>query len=708
MSISNSTIIQLRQAEAVNIPQLADGTLQNGVFKSILDRPLMVENGDQITIKSVYLDTAEAGAGLIHVQEDIDSTFTIAMYIQNANKDQNYDWQQAGSPAEPMLRVYTQSATSTITNSDPGAFRGDNNLWWLAEASLATGINWKVTGVNIEPFIKGIDPLGYYGATTINWEYTPITPGAAPYSATAQTPMHPRRRKADWIDNNAKGLWHLNVQCKGTEAAPELRLAKNQPDGITKASQVKSVDFTPYQKKIESGETYYTLQNFDVNFKVPQGDYTPLELTQLLNDNFSNAEATGMASDEYGSHAAYDATDKNPRYPVMSPFLTTVLKNHDMLQRKATAAGIATIEQAFVGASGAIQTNDAGVTFDNNGKWKFNYNITAMRAEYNENAPIRPPLDCYIGTNQIDFQLDPQLNKIKIATAHFPIYGNSSSTPASGSGGSAIPAKIVYDAVPCVEYNDGNSSDINVADPNPVFLSSTGLPLRYSGIGIVAMNPPDFWYTTLGFGDVIIKPQYNAKLVPDGAAPTEPTDFNSFSIDAVDGGNVTGAYPGLDVGVQHHEDFYTQPIYNNFKGDGGDTVISTSDTTSIYADRVYNTAIADEGYFKVKIGNNIKQNLVGGRLVTSTDTQSVVNRYYTANSFTSDQGAGSVVYTHQGAPMFLSNFNVEITNPDDTFVDTHILKEKNTIFLELVKAVPDAIEQNTQDNLEENMGINPK
>ena len=52
--------------------------------------------------------------------------------------------------------------------------------------------------------------------------------------------------------------------------------------------------------------------------------------------------------------------------------------------------------------------------------------------------------------------------------------------------------------------------------------------------------------------------------------------------------------------------------------------------------------------------------------------------------------------------MMLSNFNVEITNPDDTFVDTHILKEKNTIFLELVKAVPDAIEQNTQDNLEEN------
>ena len=702
MSITNSTIIQLRQAEAVSIPQLADGTLQNGVFKSILDRPLIVENGDQITIKSVYLDTAEAGAGLIHVQEDIDATFTIAMYIQNANKDQDYDWQGA-APVEPMLRVYTQAATSAITNSSPGEFRGDNNLWWLAEASVPAGIIWKIDGVNIEPFIKGIDPLGYYGATTINWEYTPITPGAAPYSATAQTPMHPRRRKVNWVDNNAKGLWDLNVQCAGTEAAPELRLSQNQPDGITKASQVKSVDFTPYQSKIESGEKYYVLQNFDINFKVPQGDYTPLELTQLLNDSFSNAEATGMASDDYGNHAIYDAADKNPRYPVMSPFLTTVLKNHDMLKRKAAAAGIADIDQAFVGASGAIATNDAGVTFNNNGKWKFDYNITAMRGQYLVN--VRPPLDCYIGTNQIDFQLDPQLNKIKIATAHFPIYGNSSSTPATTSP--AVPAKVVYDAVPCVEYNEANSSDINVADPNPVFLSSTGLPLRYSGIGIVAMNPPDFWYTTLGFGDVLIKPKYNAKLVPDGAAPVEPTDFNSFTIDAIDGVNVTGAYPGLDVGVQHHEDYYTQPIYNNFKGDGGDTIISTSDTTSIYADRIYNTAIADEGYFKVKIGNNLKQNLVGGRLVTSTDTQSVVNRYYTANSFTSDQGAGSIVYTHEGAPMFLSNFNVEITNPDDTFVDTHILKEKNTIFLELLKAVPDAIEQNTQQNLEENMGVSP-
>ena len=36
MSVTNSTIIQLRQAEATSIPQLADGTLQNGVFKSRL------------------------------------------------------------------------------------------------------------------------------------------------------------------------------------------------------------------------------------------------------------------------------------------------------------------------------------------------------------------------------------------------------------------------------------------------------------------------------------------------------------------------------------------------------------------------------------------------------------------------------------------------------------------------------------------------
>ena len=695
MSVSSSTIIELRQAQATSVKQLPDGTDQNGVWKSTIDRAIEIEDGDQITIKAVYLDTSASSSGEIHVQDDIDASITVAMYLQNYDVDQDYIWQQDPAPSgdlENKLRIWPQNDTKEVVEQ---GFRGDNQLYWLSQASEAAGgTNWSITGVDIEPIIKS-DGLGYYGGTTLNWEYTPLTPGAAPYSAKAQTPMGAKKRKYKWKVFNDEGKWSLNVQCKGTADAPEIRLVPFDT-GITTASQIKSVDFNPYKKIINNTEKYYTPQQFTLPFTIPKGDYTPSELTQLINNLVSNAEATGMASDDYSSEMATPGQE----FPVMSPFLTTVLKNYQILQDIGAAqTPPVTIDQAFVGASGQTATSTDGnkTKIDINGKHYFEYPIATMRAEENT-SPYRPTLDRWIGTNQFDFQLDPQENKIKIDTAHFPIYGNSTS---SGS----TPGTRVYDAVPCVAYNEGFTfPNLNAPSQPQVFIANTGLPLRYSGIGILAMNPTTFWYDSLGFGDCIIKPKFNAKLSqpnPSGA-PVVPTDFNSFSIDVTDGVNVTGAFPGLDIGVQHHEDFYSQPIYDNYKGLGEETVISTSDSTSLFATRVYNTAIADEGFFKVKIGNNIQQNLVGGRLTTSRDTQSIVNRYYTANSFTSDQGAGSLIYEHSGAPMMLSDFNVEITNPDNTFVDSHILQEKNCIFLEVIKGTPPNIQKNIENNLKLN------
>jgi len=66
---------------------------------------------------------------------------------------------------------------------------------------------------------------------------------------------------------------------------------------------------------------------------------------------------------------------------------------------------------------------------------------------------------------------------------------------------------------------------------------------------------------------------------------------------------------------------------------------------------------------------------------------SIVNRYYTQNSFTSDQGAGSIAYTHVGEPQLLSNLNVSVLNPDRSFVSSNILQDKNTIFVEVIKAI---------------------
>jgi hypothetical protein len=65
--------------------------------------------------------------------------------------------------------------------------------------------------------------------------------------------------------------------------------------------------------------------------------------------------------------------------------------------------------------------------------------------------------------------------------------------------------------------------------------------------------------------------------------------------------------------------------------------------------------------------------------------QSIVNRYFTQNSFTSDQGAGSISYIHQGESQTLTEFNVRVLNPNYSVPTETQLGINNTIFIQVIK-----------------------
>ena len=67
---------------------------------------------------------------------------------------------------------------------------------------------------------------------------------------------------------------------------------------------------------------------------------------------------------------------------------------------------------------------------------------------------------------------------------------------------------------------------------------------------------------------------------------------------------------------------------------------------------------------------------------------SIVSRYYTSNNFVSDQGGGSIVYTHSGANRLLTELAVRVKNPDGTFLDPVVLGNKNSVFLQIKRAIP--------------------
>ncbi len=644
--MSNSTIIELRQLEADNVER-------NGFYRSRLNNPVLLEEGDQVNIKAVYLDTSESAAGLIHLEKDVNVEMEMALYIQNYNLDQTF-LNNAGVLTD--LREYPNLP---VNNQRMPFELGDNAIWWLGEASENTSaFSWSVTKFNI-----GLVPGNNkdFGGCNIAFEYQPTTPGSSKVTKTISIKKH-RRKLIDVLNP-----FELNIVCAGTGAGPTLTVI-SEPSFL-KEHQIGSIDFTPFQTQLSSGETIMNLQTFPISFTISAGDYTPSQMAAVISDNLSNIEHDGPVDALYEAASAASPNTKT-NYPAMSPFLTTILKNDRKLQLQATATS-STIQQVFINGTDYISTTTGN---DLSGTYYMNYNITDMKADFVavQPGPFNPPLDKYVGANQVSMVFDENEQKLKWDSLHFPIYVNESDPSATPPSNDATHG-LIY-----------NSIENNF--PEAVVIP-TGMPIRYGGVAFTKLEPQNFWEKQLGFSTCIITPNQTAKLNYPLNTSTPPAHANSFVISAKDGQHITGAYPGLDVGVIKSETTYSTPPFMDLSQNPAPTIdISTPDTWGIFGDRSFNNSVADEGYFLVDVSPGIRQNLVGAN-GSSNSTQSIVNRYYTQNSFTSDQGAGSVTYTHTGTSELLSDFQIRVLNPDKSPVNETILNDKNTIFIEIIKPI---------------------
>ena len=669
---STTTILQLRQQESSNVTQ-------NGVYETTLDHPIQLEEGDVVQVKAVYLDTV---ADVIELTEDEEITMEAMIYVQNYKLDQKFLYlKDSAEGTLGNLKLYPQVAGNALRTEDE---LGDNQLWFLSTSNTNSGTtNWNVPKLNVVP-INTTSDTKRFGDITLEFEFTPITPNAKKTTSSLHLKSFIDRR---WQNHTPRDL---GISCTGTDAAPTLVLKTTKQD-LTNAG-IASVSWDDYQVKIPDGEVQIEPQRFPISFIIPRGTYTPSEISQLITDSVNELQYTGAVSTTYGGTAAtYPNPPTQTNYPSMNPWLQTVLKNvHDLSIQTGTGADAAT--QLFVNTNPRYGGTQGG------GKLYFEYDLDAMVQEYvrkplaASDPAYRPPLDKLLGTNQFAMEFDIDENKIKMVQMHFPLYVNDTTAQA-----------IVEDGNPGVAFNEAK---VNTAPPAQagVFQPNGGIVTAYSGICFSSLTPGWFW-DAMGFGSMTVNPVKNVKLeYPTFGAGNVPTADNSYTMEAVVGTNTTGAFEGLDIPVIH-SNAYTFPAGTDAKPTqfgrfsvprqdaqlGDDVFISTGDVSSIFSSNTLNDNIADEGYFLVDVSSNFKQNLIGGKLGdqgglrTSRDTQSIVNRYYTSGSFTSDQGAGSIVYEHVGEPQMLSNFGVKVRNPNGTFVSDTVLKPKNAIFIEVIK-----------------------
>ena len=233
---------------------------------------------------------------------------------------------------------------------------------------------------------------------------------------------------------------------------------------------------------------------------------------------------------------------------------------------------------------------------------------------------------------------------------------------------------------------------------------------RNSGIVLTNLLPKDLWFGTMGFNQNTLLTQFPAVDTPTNTFSqfTEATTFTCPILK--DGLNVTTDTIGLDVVVNNsgnNFDILAGPVADTIHKSHVDNTVSAftgldylqreiavTQRTPIVAinNFVGNQGAAPEGYYLVEIsGSVIKANIVnaGGY---SSKIMGIVSRYYNSNSFTSSiDGEGSFSFVHKGEPELLTNLRVRILDPNRDLasgLDTtkNVLNQeigKTTIFLQV-------------------------
>lgn len=245
----------------------------------------------------------------------------------------------------------------------------------------------------------------------------------------------------------------------------------------------------------------------------------------------------------------------------------------------------------------------------------------------------------YVGTNSFALEWDSNFNKFKFSNLHMPPYN------ANGQ----------------ISILEGDSSV-----PGSWHTQSKYLVTAYSGIFIADLQPISFWQDKLGIVPADVCSHFGSYTLLNNELP----DFNWTP-----GTNTTNEVMLLDGSVQKNASFYQVPTTIS-------SILSTNTNEIVATQQILENSVTNSHFF-VEINSSFKNNLIDS---TSNyrNIMGIVGTYYSLGSFTSGSSTDSLMYTHEGAPVQLSSFDIRILDGTHTLADD--LGERNVVFLQLVKS----------------------
>jgi hypothetical protein len=705
----------------------------NGDYEVILNEPMIIKEGDTLTLESAFIDTIDITDNHVVVEEDTELTISYYMYADMGGYGMN-DFNMKNTDNK---RVLVSPNLTRYYNINPyvspilhGQAKGVLSKWVLG-SEIAADYR-KATKLNL--FAADLTKP-HWGGGTITIEFNGID---GRQRITEKVP------KYDTASNVSFSL-SLSAPPEQHQGVHEFFYETAYPGVIITSDNnlnIRSV-------VIDESEAIDPTLNILIpiirkkKINIPKGRYSPEDMVERLNLETSAIPDVTGGTENITRAGQFNLTASDVNDNLGNHFLTNcgLLRMGDLSVVDHPAVAPVTTEDLF---------KDRLFLVYNNGE---SYQVFTKGLGRDETTPPTLPLptdytpDSFymLGSSQgIQFGYDSSTSKISIIAAHSPFVSPAGPLPATKTDPlTAIPSTLGFSlqltmtpswnqaASPApglwqllqYEQNFTSRPPLPVETP-PRYIPSMNNHFQTDMGGVLIQNlePASFW-EGLGFNlsSLVVNPSfdledtknltgnnidYDNNLNPtpmtnnffETTTPPPNTVLPSFNLEI--GKNYTGNFVDLasfrnlgsiDRYINDKEDYNGTITTDAFDattplivGWGVNNYIqTTTDTFKIEADNRVVGGDLDSAYYFVEV--NLQQNKLldsnGGEKRTIAG---IINRYYSVSSYTSTEGGFS--YIHRGEPMVINTLHVRILMPDGSQVQR--LGPDNSVFLKLTSEEP--------------------
>lgn len=613
--MSNPVLIELRE-------DTSDNTLNDlknaGEFQVTLNNPLVLNENDELSLSSVFVDSVATNSGKIVINDD-ETDFTIKnfLYVNNYVPDVSLytPFKRSGQTIVKGLNdgfdYVACENTGTQTNNTKIIEQLTFNLTpHIAKSAKQEPISFhfKYTAINGKDmkFVVNI-------SKEINLSEEIARAGSDPQGLPLPAFYNMDDYKKDF-GAFPSGFPFDFIEGTLVADSPFMVIGKGF-NGFTgafeqtsKTSSFNGIKLTPFI--------------FTYNFTVPAGAYDPDEFARVVTDKLAaqNIETNDITYTDTGD----ESTQKYMTAPRSF--------NSPYLQFNSTLAALVSANADVYGCrfdgEGLIKVNDGNFLF---------------------------------GSTQVGMEFDNDQSKFFFSQLHSPFYINKGGVVTMGtkftnvldSAGAGTNQNFVANKIGGVGFTE--------LKPESVWFKKLGFS-------------PDV-ITNFGIKDFDGAGTQSADYENIAGGATVLTNLSPITFTLTDGVNTTGNFSSLDSAINKTtpriapdvstlED--TSQIIKQIYAING---INQGGSLPYYLIEIEGKGINSD--IRGSIDSAIQNNKISA----------IVSRYYQTLSYTSSMdGSGAIPYIHKGQPLMIDSFKVRILDPDGTITDN--IQSSNVVFLQ--------------------------